>query len=90
MEYRWSLFNPKEYSLPINEEPNLYKLLQVDPEAEVAMIRLAHDFLLAKYEPSNENTGDPYKYKYVKAAWEILSNETSRERYDALLRRNQT
>jgi DnaJ-class molecular chaperone len=76
--------------MSVNKEPNLYKLLQVDPEAEVGIIRVAYEFLVEKYEPSNELTGDPYKHNYVIAAWEILSKDTSRARYDEHLRKSET
>jgi DnaJ-class molecular chaperone len=64
---------------------NIYKLLRVDPEAELETIRHAYLNLSRQYDPANEETGNPYQFRQVMEAWKILSKESSRARYDRLL-----
>lgn len=68
------------------EVPNYYKLLEVDPAAEIEAIEKAFHLQSAKYHPTNEKTGNPYKFKQVAEAWDILRKASSRERYDRQLR----
>jgi DnaJ-class molecular chaperone len=64
------------------QEPNLYKLLKVDPEADTQAIRLAYEYLAAKYDPENAETGNREIFTAISAAWRVLSDEQKREEYD--------
>jgi ribosomal protein L37AE/L43A len=66
----------------MEQEPNLYRLLQVDPEAETELIRQAYRYLAAKYHPDNAETGDKEKFGSISAAWQVLCDETKRAAYD--------
>lgn len=66
------------------KKPTLYKLLQVDPEAEPGLIRQAYLYLQAKHTAS----GDEAKLREATEAWELLSNESLRADYDESLRPN--
>ena len=66
----------------MEKEPNLYKLLMVDPEAEAELIRRAYEYLSAKYHPDNKTTGNKEKFDAVENAWKLLSDEKRRVDYD--------
>jgi hypothetical protein len=73
------------------EEPvNLYKLLQVNPQAEQSLIRHAYRYLANIYHPSNELTGDPDMFRKITDAWQLLSDDERRAAYDATLDENET
>jgi DnaJ domain len=97
----WELFNdllihgankPEGYTegnLESNEEPNnqcLYRLLQVDREAEVGLIRQAYRYLAAIYHPDVEKTGNEEMFRRLTAAWKVLCNQERRATYDASLK----
>lgn len=67
------------------EMPNYYELLEVEHDASSESIKEAYLLQSAKYNPTNLETGNPYKYHLVREAFENLGRETSRERYDRLL-----
>lgn len=70
------------------EEKNYYQILQVDPNAETALISKIYDYLSEKYRPDKLNTGDEMKYEMINNAWLVLSDETKRVEYDATLKPN--
>lgn len=65
--------------------PDYYGLLEVEPDASTEAIERAYRLQSAKYDPTNLETGNPYKYHLVREAFANLQRETSRERYDRLL-----
>jgi DnaJ-class molecular chaperone len=69
----------------VEEEPNPYKLLKVDPEAELQLIRQAYRFLAAKYHPENKHTGNAERFTAISDAWRLLADEKRKADYDGFL-----
>lgn len=69
---------------------NLYKLLQVDPEAETGLIRQAYRYLAEKYHPDNEATGNAEIFRAITDAWKLLADDAKRAAYDQSLINNET
>jgi membrane-associated protease RseP (regulator of RpoE activity) len=65
--------------------PDYYALLEVSPDASVEVIKEAFLVQSKKFDPANVETGDPYKLKLVRDAWDTLHRVESRERYDIWL-----
>lgn len=66
--------------------PTYYRVLQVDPEADIQIIRFAYRWLAAKYHPENsDGTNDPDMFVKVREAWNMLSNEDRRLAYDIFI-----
>lgn len=65
--------------------PDYYELLEVERDASSDKIERAYRLQSAKYDPTNLETGNPYKYHLVREAFVNLQREKSRERYDQLL-----
>ncbi|MGH2408507.1 MAG: DnaJ domain-containing protein, partial [Candidatus Limnocylindrales bacterium] len=64
--------------------PNLYKVLQVDPEAEHEVIQAAYRRLARKYHP--DLAADPQsadRMTAINAAWAVLGDPVARARYNA-------
>jgi curved DNA-binding protein CbpA len=67
-------------------EENLYRVLQVDPEAESEVVDAAYRRLARKYHPdSGGKTGSEAKMRALNAAYEVLSDAAKRRDYDAQL-----
>lgn len=63
--------------------PDLYKILQVDPEAEADIIAVAYRRLAAKYHPDvNPSPDAEQRMRALNAAYEILSDPVKRAEYD--------
>jgi len=60
---------------------DLYKVLQVDPEAEREVIRAAHRALALKYHP-DVSSGSHDRITALNHAWGILRNASARAAYD--------
>jgi curved DNA-binding protein CbpA len=58
----------------------MYRTLQVDPEAEVDVIRAAYRVLAAKNHPDVGGSAD--QMSMINRAWNTLSNPTARAAYD--------
>jgi DnaJ-class molecular chaperone len=71
-------------------EENYYKLLQVDSEAETPVIRFAYRYLVARYHPDNEETGDRVMFAKISKAWRVLCDAETRSKYDESLRKGET
>jgi curved DNA-binding protein CbpA len=65
-----------------------YELLQVSPTASFEVIRVAYRQLSKMYHPDVSNQ-DGEKFKLIKEAYDILSNESKRDKYDLQWRENQ-
>jgi DnaJ-class molecular chaperone len=63
------------------ERQNFYQLLQVDPQAEVTIIRYAYRHLVAKYHPGNNQTGSKEMFDKITKAWTVLSDSDRRAEY---------
>lgn len=65
------------------ERFDAYKVLQVDPEAEIDVIRAAYRGLARKYHPDKDPGPEAAaRMSAINAAWEILGDERSRQAYD--------
>jgi curved DNA-binding protein CbpA len=62
------------------DSSDLYKTLQVDPNAEFDVIRAAHRVLAAKHHP--DVGGSAEMMSAINRAWTILSNPTARAAHD--------
>ncbi len=66
------------------ERPDAYKVLQVDPEAEIDVIRAAYRGLARKYHPDKDPSPEAAaRMSAINVAWEILGDAASRSTYDA-------
>jgi curved DNA-binding protein CbpA len=64
--------------------PDVYKVLQVDPEADYDVIRAAYRVLAARHHP--DAGGSAQRMAELNAAWNIVSNPSARAAYDRELR----
>ena len=60
-----------------------YKVLEVDKGAGDSEIKKAYRKLAVKHHP--DKGGDPEKFKEITQAYEVLSEETAKRAYDAML-----
>ena len=60
-----------------------YEFLQISPNADVETIQRVYRFLAARLHPDNPKTGDPVKFRHLKAAHDVLSDRSRRAKYDA-------
>ena len=60
--------------------PNPYKALGVEKDATLATIARAFRKLALRYHP--DRGGDPDKFYKILAAYEVLTDDRSRQRYD--------
>jgi len=74
-----------EMAPTLSKPVNLYKLLQVDPEADSGLIRQAYRYLAEKYHPDNKVTGDAEMFTAITEAWKLLSDYAKRAIYDDTL-----
>lgn len=62
---------------------DLYKLLQVDPEADPEVIQAAYRRLARKYHPDmTADAAAETRMAAINRAWEVLRDPQQRERYD--------
>jgi len=65
------------------EDKDLYKILQVDPEAEQEVIESAYKRLARKYHPDNNKSTDATaKMQEINAAFDVLNDPIKRKNYD--------
>ena len=64
------------------QPPDLYRVLQVIPEAEPEVIQAAYRALARKYHP--DLGGSEAQMAMLNTAWETLRDEAERARYDQL------
>ena len=74
---------------PLDTIPNWYQVLQVAPDADRQMIRLAFRYLTEKYGALSTDA-DAEKYNLVLRAWSFLSSDDRRNEYDQFLRNRTT
>ena len=67
---------------------DFYELLQISPNAELETIQRVYKMLATRYHPDNPETGDEDRFVALTRAYEILSDPTQRESYDALYQDN--
>jgi len=61
---------------------DLYKLLQIDPDAEPEVVRAAYRALALKYHP-DVSTGSQERMAAINHAWGILRDAAARAAYDS-------
>ena len=61
--------------------PDFYEVLQVNPRAEVEVIRAAYRALARKYHP--DHGGDARRMVALNDAWDVLGDSARRAAYDA-------
>lgn len=64
--------------------PTAYDYLEVSRFASQETISAAFRSLSTKYHP-DKKTGDQEKYKDITAAWAVLKDKKSREKYDTVM-----
>jgi curved DNA-binding protein CbpA len=64
----------------VSESIDHYRVLQVDPGADVDVIQAAYRVLARRFHP--DLAGDDAMMKRLNAAWEILGNKQRRAAYD--------
>src|SRR3569623_161618 len=62
--------------------PDYYEFLRLSPRADRDSIERVHRALLERFHPDNRGTGDAKAFQSVKRAYEILSNDAERAKYD--------
>jgi curved DNA-binding protein CbpA len=67
---------------------DVYRVLQVDPDAEFDVIRAAYRVLAAKNHP--DIGGSPERMTSINCAWSVVSNPERRAAYDRERRLRQT
>jgi curved DNA-binding protein CbpA len=66
----------------VNAEPDHYKILQVDPEAEDEVIAAAYRRLAAKYHPDVAGPEGAGRMVGINGAWAVLRDPIGRAEYD--------
>jgi curved DNA-binding protein CbpA len=64
----------------VSETTDHYRVLQVDPMADLEVIQAAYRVLARRYHP--DHSGSDETMKRLNAAWEVLGDATSRAEYD--------
>lgn len=68
----------------VSEQKNYYDILEISPSASVDEIKSTYRKLARKYHPDVAGDSGAEKFKEVREAYETLSDETKRKRYDIL------
>ena len=63
-------------------QPDYYKILQLDPEAEQEIVKVVHRKLSLKYHPDGTEP-DPDKMRLLNEAHEVIGETARRKRYNA-------
>lgn len=64
----------------VSETTDHYRVLQVDPAADLEVIQAAYRVLARRYHP--DHSGSDETMKRLNAAWEVLGDATRRADYD--------
>jgi curved DNA-binding protein CbpA len=64
----------------VSETTDLYRVLQVDPAADLEVVQAAYRVLARRYHP--DHSGSDETMKRLNAAWEVLGDANSRAEYD--------
>jgi molecular chaperone DnaJ len=64
----------------VSETTDHYRMLQVDPAADVEVIQAAYRVLARRYHP--DHSGSDETMKRLNAAWEVLGDPNLRSEYD--------
>ena len=65
-----------------------YAILEVSPSASLEVIRASYRALGKRYHPDNRETGDAERFRLVKEALDVLSDEQKRAVYDGMRQQN--
>lgn len=66
----------------MDNNKNLYQILNIDTDSNLEEIRLAYKNLARLYHPDAGTHADNEKFFEIQNAWEVLSNQKQREDYD--------
>ncbi len=80
---RGAEFDPRAVEAASKETVDHYEFLQISPNADVETIHRVYRFLAARLHPDNPNSGDPIKFRHLKAVYDVLSDRSRRAKYDA-------
>ncbi len=61
-----------------------YRVLEIDPKANLDAIHQAYGKLAEKYHPRNPSTGDQAKFEAINLAYEVLCDSGLRHEFDKL------
>jgi len=75
--------DPRVAEAASTETVDHYEFLQISPNADVETIHRVYRFLAARLHPDNPRSGDPIKFRRLKAAYDVLSDRSRRAKYDA-------
>lgn len=64
-----------------DDDPDLYRILQIDPGAEPEVVRAAYRVLASMHHP-DLTPGSEGRMASLNGAWAILGDQTERARYD--------
>lgn len=67
-------------------QPDYYKILQIDPDAEPDIVKAVYRRLSLKYHPDGSHP-DPARMAMINEAYEVISDVVKRARYDDFRRR---
>ena len=67
---------------------NLYNDLELDDNASIDKIKQSYKKLCYKYHPDKNNNLSSDKFIKIKKAYEILSNESEKKKYDDTIKIN--
>ena len=68
-----------------NNQRNLYRILYVQPDAPIEIIRASYRTLMQKLKAHPDLGGDEWNAAIINKAFEVLSDERKRRTYDAAL-----
>ena len=72
------------------EDPiDYYEVLQVSPSAEPDTIHRIYRLLAQRFHPDNRETGDATRFRLINEAYQELSDQARRARYDVLYHQRQ-
>ena len=80
---RGAEFDPRVVEAASKDTVDHYEFLQISPNADVETIHRVYRFLAARLHPDNPNSGDPVKFRHLKAVYDVLSDRSRRAKYDA-------
>jgi DnaJ domain/PilZ domain len=74
---------PEPEAAADSEEPDLYEVMQLSPNADTDTINRVYRILAQRYHPDNAQTGSPELFVRLTEAHRILSDAEERAGYDA-------
>lgn len=69
-------------------DEDLYSILGVDPNATKNLLKQRYQQLILKYHPDKNGGNTEDRFTKIRTAWDILSDDNERRRYDAQRKTN--